>query len=91
MRYYDVSKDPVSDKCKAPDLAGTEESIEVDAMYESVVNFMNLSDQTRIDSMGTTWSEMKKDMMEDNYEETSYFKSWAPLYQTRIRYLRKMQ
>ena len=39
----------------------------------------------------TTWSTMKEDMMQENYDETSYFKHCSPLYQTRIRHLRKMQ
>ena len=49
MRYYNVSKDPVSDKCEAPVFAGSEESIEVDGMYKLIVSYLNLSDQTKID------------------------------------------
>ena len=44
MRYHNVSADQESEKTVAPSFSGSEESIEVNAMYKLVVNFMNLSD-----------------------------------------------
>ena len=74
IRQHNVSANAAADKASTPPLT-TEEPVEVSAMYLSVANFMNLSDISKVDSLGGTWHSMKVELMDANYAGTSYFKN----------------